>query len=220
LTSDFSPKGYGRDSSGGNAHVFSPNGPWATVRGYCDINIGESTTFDGTEVKVGTLSNSKEIPAIVREVIGEYETQGLKWNTTFNIDLDVYEVIQLYEPRRARDPLDWAGTAVPYFAQIRGPVAVMPPCSVLNMFFTPLIRMVPVWPLFQVLEYSMDSSGHTNEWIFETTVRQYDNWRNWGENWESIFSSGYYLHGTAEAQTGMRPPEGIVVYYYERQSCT
>lgn len=97
LTSDFSPKGYGRDESGRNAHVFRPNGPWATFRGFCQVRLGGITKFHGTAVKLGTTSNSEETPSLLTGLFGRYQAQGFRWITTWDIDgLDTDQVKHIF----------------------------------------------------------------------------------------------------------------------------
>jgi hypothetical protein len=204
--------------------MFSPNGPWATVAGECTYQTAEIITFAGSEVELGTASNSEETPKFVPGVIGKYPAKGLRWSFTDNrnvLGLRQRDVTRIFtyqaNPRVTHD--DWAIS--PFLAQITGQPTVIPPCRVLTMGFAPQFRSVTLRPVFHVTLYRRDISGRINEDMSQTNVRDFQSWRGWGnDHWQEIFSSKYSLQGIAEVTKEDSELEetvsGIVNYYYER----
>jgi hypothetical protein len=200
----------------GEAHVFSPNGPWATVVGLCRFETADVREFSGVEVEVGTASNYQPVPVFVPEVVGEYETQGFKWNMRYRVrDFTRDEVIQMFVA--AGVDMDWALEQMT--VQITGPPVEIPPCTDITMRFSPSFRYVSLRPVFEVMEFNMDYQMYLSQWVEDTTVLRYKNWRNWGLEWKEIFSSQYQITGFAEILTGnqLEPVVGDVKYSFERQ---
>jgi hypothetical protein len=197
--------------------VFSPNGPWATIKGQCVFIVSGITTFDGAEVHLGTMSNPDPVPKVVPQMVEEYEAQGFKWFITHETrELEQPEVEKIF--RDASVP--WHEWAVhPFPAQIRGPRTEIPACNDLTMNFKPRIREVTLRPVFFLSSFKMDSSGRHNLWVRDTVVQTFDSWRGWGEAWGSIFSRDYAMFGLAEVLVEGRPEsvEGEVNYYCHRQ---
>jgi hypothetical protein len=220
LDSHFCPK-----SLRGNNVIrpeFSPNGPWAIVSGICTFPIEVSRTIHGEQAELGTASNSKPTSKSVPGVIGEYETEGIKWNTSTRQvrPLNRPEVVEMFK----NVPLDlnfqWAVDG--FIAQITGPPTVVPPCTDIIMKFTPSVRVVSLVPVFHVGLYKMDLSGRMNKWVYETLVLAYDSWRDWGEEWMDIFCGDYLITSMANVLTdgpdGLEPTvAGVVDYDFERR---
>jgi hypothetical protein len=218
LESGFCPKRPGPFS---DPYEFLPNGPWATFSGECVYQVREITEFQGSQVELGTSTNPEMTPKYVPGVIGDYQTRGFMWNISFDTlrlyESEVIEIFRQYtQPRVAMD--DW-GTN-PFIAEITGPSTSIPPCTVLTMVFTPRIRLVTLQPVFHVGSYKQDISRRMNKWVSEIDVEAFTTWRNWGGNWQTIFSPHYALEGLAEVVTEdqeERSVAGVVNYYHETQ---
>jgi hypothetical protein len=211
VLSPFSPKELER---GDRVSVFSPNGPWATFQGRCSFRRRTISTFNGNEVELGTGSNPEPQPLVLRGVIGDYETQGLKWSTTqeSSVDLEEPDVVKMFAVA------DWATAR--FTTLITGQPTVIPPCSDIIMTFRPSFRYVVMYPMFHLSYYEDDLSGRTNEWMSDTQVQRSNSWRHRGGAWMAIFSQEYQINGRAEVLTGATNLEtvaGVVDYYYERQ---
>jgi hypothetical protein len=205
------------DSSGVVSCLFLPNGPWVTIFGHCVFPVLRTTRYNGVEVELGTASNAEPTATIYNQVVGEYETEGFKWNTTFQVrQLLVAEVILIFR----ETSVYMAGWAIqPLPALVRGPPTVIPPCTDMTMKFTPTLQAVTLFPVFELSAFTVDTSGRTNFWAFDTRVHVCETWRNWGPVWESVFSPDYKIVGMAEALTGgyLRVATGIVDYSYQRR---
>jgi hypothetical protein len=210
VTSPFAPKKVGKFQ----IPVFSPNGPWATFRGECSFRRRTIAAFNGNEVELGTGSNPRPQPERLRGVIGEYETQGLKWSTTQEISVDLKgpDVIKMFAIP------DWATER--FTKLITGQPTVIPPCRDIIMTFTPSFRYVVMYPVFQLTYYEDDLSGRINKFEKDTEVQRSNSWRHWGGEWMAIFSSEYEINGRAEVLTGayLETVAGVVDYYYQRQA--
>lgn len=198
--------------------AFSPNGPWAIVSGQCIFPIEASRTIDGPQTKLGSASNSEPTSEFISEVVGEYQTQGFKWNMTYEERvLDEPEVLELFKHVPVALNFRWA--VDPFLAEIKGRPTVIPPCTDIIMNFTSWLEYVTLSPVFHVDEYRMDMSGHMNEWKYDSIVVVYDSWRNWGEEWMDIFDEKFEINGMAERLTDgpESTVEGVVVYDFESQ---
>jgi hypothetical protein len=221
LNSPFAPKS--RLGTTYGIPEFSPNGPWAIVAGRCIFPVGVSRTINGAQVELGTASNPETTPKILPgRVVGEYETQGFKWNMTSEIrELGRPEVLGIFLPAVVARNVQWAVNA--FSAQITGPPTVIPPCTDMTVKFTPWIAFVTLVPLFQVDGYWMDISGRMNRWIDDTQVRGYNSWRNWGADWMGVYANALQINGMAEILTHGGPDglertvRGVINYDYERQ---
>jgi hypothetical protein len=214
LNSPFSPKRLPIDGEG---HVFSPDGPWATVVGLCRFDEpADVREFPGDKVKISTASNSEPVPVLVPEVVGEYKTQGFHWNMRYRVrDFTRDEVIQMFVA--AGVDMDWALEQMT--VQITGPPVEIPPCTDITMRFSPSFRSVSLRPVFKVMEFNMDHQPYWNEWFVDTVVLDRTTWRDWGPEWKEIFSSQYQITGIAEILTGnqLESVAGVVDYSFERQ---
>lgn len=220
LNSPFAPKL--RHGTTYSIPQYSPNGPWAIVAGRCTFPIGVSRTINAAQVDLGTVSNSETTEEILDEVVGEYATQGFKWNMTFEIrELERPEVLGIFHHAVVALNVQWAVNA--FSARITGQPTVIPPCTDMTTKFTPWIQYVTLVPLFHIDGYWMDISGHMNKWIDDTQVRVYNSWRNWGPDWEGVFANALQINGGAEILTHVGPDGlertvmGIINYDYERQ---
>jgi hypothetical protein len=186
LNSPFSPK---RLPPVEEISVFSPNGPWATVEGLCDFDKVDVREFSGDEVEIGTASNPEPVPVLVPEVVGEYKTQGLKWNLRYRVrDLTRHEVVQMFVEAGANMD-DWALEQMT--VQITGPAVEIPPCTDVTMRFRPSFRSVSLRPVFLVSRFGMDYQPYLSKWFIDVVARFRPSWRDWGDEWSSIF-----LHNT------------------------
>jgi hypothetical protein len=155
-------------------------------------------------------------------VIGEYQTEGLKWLITDDLlDLSTDKVLKIFKEYSIPHSVNMDNWRIDSFlAKITGQPTVIPPCTVLTMNFTPRIRSVTVQPVFQISYYQRDKSGKLNKWVSETDVEIFTNWRNWGAAWQAIYNHLYWIDGMSELITGEPWPleqsvAGIVDYHYE-----
>ena len=162
--------------------MFSPNGPWAVFQGICTFQLRTISTFNGNEVELGTASNPTPETVFLRGVIGEYETQGLRWSATqaSSAALVHDRVVEMF------GVADWANEQ--FTDMVVGQPTVIPPCRDIIMAFTPIFRVIMICPVFHVHYYKDDVSGRMNVWIDNTVVQQSTSWRHWGGLWMAIFS--------------------------------
>jgi hypothetical protein len=211
LSSDYCPAISGPTIDSYQTCVFSPIHPWETCSGVCRWHQWQDTTFAGPSVNIGPpqLNNGTSLNKTF-PVSGPYTTS---FQSSLSIQDPSYmftsaDIVGYFTGALGVTTINnvWA-LASPMQLTVTGSISV-PPCTAGQMTFTPTMHSYSIKPVFQVFEYSWDiSRGDPEGWLQHTEPVTFNSWGG-HPNTQYVFSSGYYLAGTAEQLSG--DPETVV----------
>jgi hypothetical protein len=179
--------------------VFSPLRPWETCSGVCSWHQWQDATVPGPSVNIGApqlnngTSGNQTFP-----VSGQY-------TTSFQSELSVLDPSYMFTPADivgyfsealGRNTINYTWALESPMLSVTGSISV-PPCTVGQMTFTPTLHVYTIKGVFHVFEYSWDIGRNNGGWLSGTEPITFNSWGGY-PNTQFVFSSGYYMKGTAE----------------------